>query len=52
MAVADAHLLLVGLVIRDSPVGYRPPVGLPVQFDVTYHQREANQPATFTYSNL
>ena len=52
MAVADVHLLLVGVVIRDRPVGYQPPVGAPVRFDVTYHQREANQPATFTYSNL
>lgn len=52
MAVANVHLMLVSLNIVDTPVGYSPPVGPPVTFKVTYNQREANQPTTFTYSNL
>jgi YD repeat-containing protein len=52
MAVADAHLMLVSLNIMDAPAGYAPPVGPPVNFVVTYNQREANQPANFTYSNF
>ena len=29
-----------------------PPVGSPVRFTVRYNQRDANQPANFTYSNF
>lgn len=52
MAAANAHLMVVSLNIVDTPVGYRPPVGPAVRFTVTYNQREANQPATFSYANL
>lgn len=52
MAVADVHLMLVSLNIVDTPVGYTPPVGPAVKGTVTYNQREAFQPANFTYSNF
>lgn len=52
MARANAHLMLVSLNIQDQPVGYTPPVGPRVGVTVTYNQREANQPGTFTYVNL
>jgi len=52
MAVSSVHLMPVSLNIVDTPVGYSPPVGPSVQFTVTYNQREANQPANFTYSNF
>jgi RHS repeat-associated protein len=52
MAVSDCHLMLVSLNIVDTPVGYSPPVGPSVEFTVAYNQRDANQPANFTYSNL
>jgi RHS repeat-associated protein len=52
MAVARVHLMLVSLNIVDTPVGYSPPVGPPVRFTVRYNQRDANQPANFTYSNF
>ena len=52
MAVSSVHLMLVSLNIVDTPVGYSPPVGPSVRFTVTYNQRDANQPANFTYSNF
>ena len=52
MAVANVLLMAVSLNIMDTPVGYRPPVGPSVYFTATYNQREANQPANFSYSNL
>ncbi|MGH9460491.1 MAG: hypothetical protein ACRD1X_04705 [Vicinamibacteria bacterium] len=52
MAVYTFHELLASLSITDTPVGYDPPVGSSVRFRVTYNQREAGQPQTFTYSNL
>jgi hypothetical protein len=52
MAVAGVHLMLVNLNIKDTPVGYSPPVGPPVKFTVRYNQREARQPANFTYANF
>jgi RHS repeat-associated protein len=52
MARYAFHLLLASLNLRDNPVGYSPPRGPEVRFEATYNQREANQPATFYYSNL
>ncbi|EDY18791.1 YD repeat protein [Chthoniobacter flavus Ellin428] len=52
MADYDVHAMLVSLNIVDTPGGYTPPRGLPVSCTVRYSQREANQPAIFTYSNF
>ena len=52
MAVASVHLMPVSLNIVDTPVGYSPPVGPSVQFTVRYNQREARQPANFSYANF
>jgi RHS repeat-associated protein len=52
MAVPSVHLMLVSLHLEDEPVGYSPPVGPPVRFTVSYNQRDAFQPANFSYSNF
>jgi RHS repeat-associated protein len=52
MAVSRVHLMLVSLNINDQPVGYSPPVGPSVKFTLRYNQRDARQPANFTYSNF
>lgn len=44
--------MLVSLGLYDTPVGYKPPVGPAVPFNVVYSQREAQQPANFTFFNL
>jgi RHS repeat-associated protein len=52
MAQYNVHAMVVSLNIKDRPLGYTPPRGLPIAFTVTYSQREASQPANFSYSNL
>lgn len=52
MAVPNVHMMLVSLNIIDTPVGHEPPIGPSVNCTVTYNQREAFQPANFTYSNF
>ncbi len=52
MAVPSVGLLFVSLGLSDEPVGYSPPVGPAVRFLVRYNQRDAFQPANFTYSNF
>lgn len=52
MAYATAHLMMVSLNIMDTPMTYAPPRGPAIAFKLSYSQREANQPSTFTYSNL
>jgi RHS repeat-associated protein len=52
MAVSSVHLSTVNLSIVDTPVGYSPPVGPAVHFTVRYNDREAFQPAIFSYGNL
>jgi RHS repeat-associated protein len=52
MAVYSFQEMLVSLNIRDTPVGYTPPKGPPVKVTLTYSQREAFQPANFSYFNI
>ena len=44
MAVSSVHLMLASLQVRDTPIGYTPPVGPPVRFTVRYNQRDFDQP--------
>ena len=44
--------MLVSLRLTDTPVGYTPPKGPPVRVRITYNQREANQPTTFSFFNV
>ena len=46
------HALRASLHIEDVPVGCQAPRGPSANFQVTYNQREATQPSTFTFSNL
>jgi RHS repeat-associated protein len=52
LATYTFHAMMIGLSVDDSPVGYSPPMGPPIQFSLRYHQREEFQPQIFTYSNL
>ncbi len=52
MATYSFNRGLASLQISDSPVGHSPPRGPAVEFRVSYDQREAYQPAVFTFSNL
>jgi RHS repeat-associated protein len=52
MATYDADAARVSLTIVDTPVAYTPPVGPPVEFTVSYQQREIAPVQTPTYSNL
>ncbi|MHA6844620.1 RHS repeat-associated core domain-containing protein [Ralstonia syzygii] len=48
----NVHAMLVSLNLVDTPVSYSPPKGPVIKLTLTYNQREANQPANFTYSNF
>jgi RHS repeat-associated protein len=52
MATYTINSLLVSTRVTDTPVGYAPARGPAVHFTVTYNQREAYQPYTFSFSNL
>ena len=52
MAVYTAHAMLASLNIHDTPLRYKPPRGPMIDFTVTYNQRDAQQPTSFSYSNL
>jgi len=52
MARYSVHSMLVSLNVVDTPLRYAPSVGPGIDFTVTYNQKESQQPATFTYSNL
>jgi RHS repeat-associated protein len=51
MARYSFELLQAGLVLRDTPIGYRPPRGLSVYFTLKYRQRVSFLPDFATYSN-
>ena len=44
MPVPDAHAMEVSLNLKDTPVGYAPPVGPPAYIRLSYNQREAVEP--------
>lgn len=52
MAVANAHVMVVSLRLRDTPLGYTPPYGPPVAFTLSYNQREGSQPTVIDYGNV
>ena len=48
----DFTEMVVSLNLNDRPVGYAPPKGPPVYVTLTYNQREASQPANFSFFNV
>ncbi len=52
MAHYDVHTMLVSLNLTDTPLSYTPPLGHRFRFTMRYNQREANQPANFSFGNL
>jgi len=44
--------MVVSLSLNDTPVGYTTPKGPPVNIRLTYNQREAGQPANFSFFNV
>jgi len=52
MIQATVQSMLVSLALKDTPLSYRPAKGPAVPLSFTYSQKEAYQPATFTYSNV
>lgn len=48
----NVEAMVVGLSLRDAPVGYMPPLGPAVKFWFQYSQRDALQPMVFAYTNL
>ena len=44
--------LAVGVTLADTPVGYMPPLGPSARVQLTYNQREASQPAVFSFFNV
>ena len=52
MAQYNFKEMLVSLNITDMPVGYAPPKGPAVFAKLVYNQREASQPATFSFFNV
>lgn len=52
MPVYNFDLAYVALGFTDTPVGYQPPRGYPIQFQLSYSQQDTYQPQTFAYSNV
>ena len=52
MAVYNFDAMLISLHIEDQPAGYTRPIGPAARFLTVYNQRDAFQPAVFSYSNL
>jgi RHS repeat-associated protein len=52
MTVARGTPTTVNLHLEDTPVGYKPQIGLPNRTTITYNAHEDLQPATFGFSNL
>lgn len=49
---SSVELEVVGLQLHDAPVGYAPPLGPQVRFELYYSHRDTQQPNTFAYTNF
>jgi RHS repeat-associated protein len=52
MCQVNAKTMLVSLNLNDTPVGYQPQKGPSAKISLTYNQREASQPANFSFFNI
>ena len=52
MPVYNFHETLASLNLTDTPIGYAPARGPAVYLTLTYNQREATQPANFSFGNV
>jgi RHS repeat-associated protein len=52
MCAYNAYESVVSLRLKDRPVGYAPPIGPSMYVSLTYNQREAFQPANFSFFNV
>jgi RHS repeat-associated protein len=52
MCQYQIHEMLVSLHLSDTPTGYAPPRGPAVWVRLNYNQREADQPANFSWFNV
>ncbi|MBK6686378.1 MAG: hypothetical protein IPG45_18055 [Deltaproteobacteria bacterium] len=52
MAQYTFHILLASLKVYDEPVRYSSGIGPELRVMVSYHQREAAQPITFSFTNF
>jgi len=48
----SVELQVVGLQLHDEPVGYTPPVGPAVKFELYYSHRDTQQSVAFSYTNF
>ena len=48
----NVEAAVVGLELRDDPVGYTPPFGPAIRFPMTYSHRDTEQKLPFTYTNF
>lgn len=52
MADWDIALMMASLEVADTPLGYRPPFGPEVFFNLQYNERDSNQPPFPSYANF
>lgn len=44
--------MLIGLILQDTPLSYKLPKGPAIDFQITYNQKDSDQPGAFTFGNL
>jgi RHS repeat-associated protein len=52
MAGWNVQLSMLNLRVFDTPLGYTPPVGPAIYFNVHYNEQASDQPAVFAFGNL
>jgi RHS repeat-associated protein len=52
MPVYDVNPMLIGLVLQDTPLAYTPPRGPAIEFQLTYNQKDVDQPGAPAFGNV
>ncbi len=52
MPVYSVNLMSIGVIVEDTPMSYKPSIGPAVDFQLTYNQKDVDQPSSIPFGNF
>jgi YD repeat-containing protein len=48
----SVNLMSIGVIVEDTPLSYKPPIGPAIDFKLTYNQKDVDQPSPIPFGNF
>jgi YD repeat-containing protein len=52
MPTYSVNLMSIGVIVEDTPLSYKPPIGPAIDFQLTYNQKDVDQPSPIPFGNF